>query len=69
MGLALLRGNCERGEEPTLGKPPNKCSDQLRWKDLKVLEKSAAAGLRRAKQRERDNTTDHSLTCLGSDWC
>ena len=45
----------ERNTHP--GKPPNSRGDQLRQKDLKVSEKSAAAGLRRAKQSA--SRTDH----------
>ena len=69
-GLALLRGSCEREKEATHpGKPPNQYRDQLRWTDLKVNEKSSAAGLRRAKQSEslRDyryhHSREHSLRC------
>ena len=49
--------------------------DQLRWRELKASEKSAAAGLRRIKQRERATQTiatttprHHSLRCLGGGW-
>ena len=38
---------------PHPGKPPNQKGDQLRWSELKVAEKSAAAALRKAKQSER----------------
>ena len=59
---------------PHPGKPPNQQGDQLRWRDLKVREKSMAAGLRRAKQSDRG--TDHlyhhpgyhSLRCSGRGW-
>ena len=37
---------------PYPGKPPNPWGDQLRWKDLKVAEKSTVAGLRGEKQSE-----------------
>ena len=55
-------------------KPPNQQGDQPRWRDLKVTKKSAAAGLRRAKQSE--SSTDHlhncpryhKLTCSGRGW-
>ena len=42
-------------------KKANRQGDQLRQRDLKVTEKSAAAGLRRAKQSE--NHTDHLHQC------
>ena len=56
------------------GKPPKQPGDQPRWRDLKVTEKSAAAGLRREKKCE--SHTDHlnhwprlhSLRCLGRGW-
>ena len=56
------------------GKPPNWQKDQPSRKDLKVAEKSAAAALRTAKQRE--SHTDHlhhqpghhSLRRSGGDW-
>ena len=59
---------------PPLGKPPDRRKDQLSWRDLKVTEKSAAAGLRREKQSE--SHTDHlhhyprhhSLRHLGGGW-
>ena len=48
---------------------------QPRQRDLKVVEKSAAAGLRREKQRDRHTQTictttprHHSLRCLGGGW-
>ena len=37
---------------PYPGKPPNQWGDQQRWRDLKVTEKSTAAGLWRAKHSE-----------------
>ena len=39
------------------GKPPNQRKDQPSWRDLKVTEKSASAGLRMEKQSE--SHTDH----------
>ena len=53
------------------GKPPNGLGDPPRQRDLKVSEKSVAAGLRTAKQSE--SHTDHlnhlpghhSLRCSG----
>ena len=45
---------------PHSGKPPNQWGDQPRWTDLKVTEKSAAAGMRRAKQSK--SNTDHCTT-------
>ena len=56
------------------GKPPNQQGDKLRWRDLKITEKSAAAGLRRAKQSEihtdhlYHHPRHHSLRCLGGGW-
>ena len=38
----------EEERNPHPGKPPNGWGDQPRQRDLKVVEKSAAAGLRRA---------------------
>ena len=52
MGLALLRGSCERKWNLQPGKPHNQQGDQPSWRDFKDSEKSAAAGLRRAKQSE-----------------
>lgn len=73
MVLAFLRGSCEREKEPTPWKAPNTQGDQLRWRDLKVAKKRAAAGLRTAEQSE--SCTDllttfpqHSLRCLGRGW-
>ena len=61
MGLALLRGCCEGGKEPTPQKP-NQCRDKPRWRDIRVAEKkSKTAGQRRAKQRE--SHTDHLQHC------
>ena len=47
--------------KPHPGKPPNLQGDQPRWRDLKVVEKIAAAGLERAKQSE--SLTDHLHHC------
>ena len=47
MGLALLRGICERGKESA----PWEDEPRQRW-SLKASEKRAAASLRREKQRE-----------------
>ena len=55
------------------GKPPKSPRDQLGQRDLKVTEKSAAAGLR---TKQSENHTDHlhhspehhSLRCLGGGW-
>ena len=44
----------ERNPQP--GKP-NREGDQPRWRDFQASEKSSAAGLRRAKQRERATKT------------
>ena len=44
---------------PHPGKPPNQLGDQPRQRDLKVTEKSAAAGLRRAKQSESHTYLNH----------
>ena len=60
--------------KPHPGKPPNQWGDHLRWRKIKVTVKSAATGLRRAKQSE--SCTDHlhhhpewhSLRCLGGGW-
>ena len=40
------------------GKPPNIQGEEPRRRDLKVVEKSTAAGPRRAKQSE-----SHTITC------
>ena len=61
MGLAFLNGNCEKEKKLTLWEA-TQYGDQPRWKDHKVVEKSAAAGLRRAKQSE--SSTDHLHHCL-----
>ena len=71
MRLAHLKGSCERKKEPT---PWQATLLMGRQKDLKFTKKSAAAGLRRAKQSE--SCTDHlyhhpghhSLRCLGGVW-
>ena len=53
-------------------KPPNQQGDQMKWRDLKVAMKSAAAGLRRAKQSEFCTITpfpgEHSLRHSGGGW-
>ena len=55
-------------------KPPNLKGDYLRHRDPKVTQKSAEAGLRRAKQRERHTDYLHdcpgqqSLRCSGGGW-
>ena len=59
---------------PHSWKPPNQWGDQLRQRDLKVAEKSAVAGLKRAKLREscidhlHHHPGHHSLRCLGRGW-
>ena len=60
MGLELWEGAVKEKRNPHLGKPPNQQGDELRMRDLKVTEKSAAAGLRREKQSE--NLKDHLHT-------
>ena len=59
---------------PHPGKPPNPQKDQPHRRDLKVTQKSAAAGLRMEKQS--DSHTDHlkprhrhhCLRCSGGGW-
>ena len=46
---------------PHSEKSPNRCGDQPRWRDLKVVEKNTAAELRRAKSRE--SHIDHQHHC------
>ena len=59
---------------PHPGKPPNWQKDQLSRRDLEVTKKSAAAGLRTAKQsKNRTNHLNHwpghhSLRSLGGGW-
>ena len=59
---------------PHPGKPPNQRGDQPRQRDLKVAEKSAAAGQRRAKYSEsptdhlRHRPGHHSQRRLGRGW-
>ena len=48
-------------EKRNPGKPPYGQGDQPIWRDLKVTEKSIAAGQRRAKQSE--SCTDHLYHC------
>lgn len=72
MGLAFLRGSCEREKEPTSQEATTK--DWLSPQDLKFSKKNAAAGLRTAKQSE--SCTDHlnhwprhhNLRCSGGGW-
>ena len=59
--------------KPHPGKPPNQWGDQVRWRDLtflKVTDKSAVAGLRRAKQGESctDHLEHYRLSYLGWGW-
>ena len=75
MGLAFLReGAVKEKRNPHPGKPPNQWGAQLRWRDLKVAKESAAAALRRAKQREsrteylHHHPRHHSLRCSGRGW-
>lgn len=49
----------ERNPHP--GKPLTGQGDQLRWRDFKVSEKSAATGMKRAKPSE--SHTDHWYHC------
>ena len=42
---------------PYPGKTHNRWGDKLRWRELKVIEKTAAARQRKAKQNE--SWTDH----------
>ena len=65
----------KKKRNPHPGDPhPKRWRKQLRWRNLKVTKKSAAAGLRRAKQREshRDHLHHcpghHSLRCSGGGW-
>ena len=59
---------------PHPGKPPTRWKDQLSQRDLKVMKKSTAVGLKTAKQSE--SHTDHlnhrpghhSLRCSGRGW-
>ena len=59
---------------PHPGKSPNQWGNQPRWRDLKVTEKSAAPGLRRAKESEshtdhlNHGPRHHSLRCSGRGW-
>ena len=59
---------------PRPGKPPTRWKDQQRWRDLKVAEKSAAAGLRTAKHTEshtehwNHQPRHHSLKHSGGGW-
>ena len=65
-----MKGN--RNTQP--GKPSTPQGNQQRWRDLKVTEKSSAAGLRRTKQSEsctnhlHHHPGHHSLRCLGGGW-
>ena len=73
MGLAPPGGSCERRKEPTPWQA-TLSGDQLRWRDLRVTQKSAAAGLKRANQREsyRDHQYHllghHNLRCSEGSW-
>ena len=53
MGLALLRGSCERGKEPTLSSHLTKGEKQ---RDLQLAKKNTAAGLR---TKQSESCTDH----------
>ena len=74
MRLAFKRGSLKGKRNPHHGKPPNPQEDQLRWRDLKVTEKSTEPGLRRKKQSESciDHMhhwpRHHSLRCSGGGW-
>ena len=59
-----MRGSCERKKKLYSGKPPNQRGDQLKWRDLKVSEKSKEAGLRKIKSSE--SCTDHRYHCPGT---
>ena len=67
-------GEVKEERNTHLGRPPNCWGDQPGQRgNLKASEKSAAAGLRRAKQRELHRPLVpcprcHSLRCLGRGW-
>ena len=67
-------GAVKKERHPHPGKPPPQQGDKLKWKELKVVEKSTATGLKRERQSER--CTDHlyhnhwhqRLRCQGRGW-